>query len=113
MNTLAQTHTLYGPGFEATLSWTFVSTDSAQVIIHLRATQGKTFDVVRRVELIPRHPERVTHENAWISLSLVKQRHYLELYVSIPQQSGAVRCELLERARADHHIAAIRMAASS
>lgn len=97
MQTPPQTQVVQGPGFEASLSWTFTSTDSAQVIIHLRFKQGKAFDVVQRVELIPRHPRRVQLEGAWISLSLVEQDQHLALYVSIPQQSGAIRCELLER----------------
>lgn len=98
MSAPSQTHIIDGPGFEATLSWVFVSKDSAQVSVRLRSRQGKAFDVVRHIELIPRHPERVKFEGAWISLSLVEQHQRLALYVSVPHQSGTARCELLARA---------------
>ena len=112
-DTRPQTRVVSGPGFEATLSWTFTSTDSAQVIIHLRSKQGKAFDLVRSVELIPRHPARVQLEGAWIGLSLVEQAQRLALYVSVPQQSGEVRSELLERAAGGQPTPGLKMAMGS
>lgn len=95
INAHTQTHTVYGPGFEAMLNWVFVSEDSVQVFIHLRLQQGKEVELTHYIELIPRHPKRVVFDGMWIGLSLVQQRQHMELYVSVPRQSGPLHCERL------------------
>ena len=91
------TMTLRGPSYEGSITWSATAPDAVTLIVHLRATRGRGSQVVRRVELVPRCPERVSVEDAWVGLSLVERAGELALYVTTPGHAGAASCELVAR----------------
>lgn len=81
--------------FEATITWTFEAQDHVVAQLSLSTKQGQLAHIKRRVELIPRMPQRIKLEHIWVSLNLVERQDESALYASYPDPHGKPQYELI------------------